>query len=99
MQGVAIGNLPTTSSARLSRTHYMLTRCGCGRLLYLSPAPTDDDLRTMYVDEGQFGSDYTDEARVKAILGYMGAALRGLERRAGVESGRPLRVLEVGAGL
>ena len=97
--GHALGELPKTSTAPLSRTHYTLTRCGCGALLYLSPAPSTADLTTMYVDQGQFGSEYTDEARVRAILGYMGEALRALERHAGGAPHRPLRVLEVGAGL
>src|SRR5690348_10810778 len=58
--GTAIGSLATTMAISLSRSHYTLTRCGCGRLLYLSPAPTASDLHAMYVDERQFGVEYTD---------------------------------------
>lgn len=97
--GKALGELGKTSHANLSRARYTLVRCGCGALLYLSPAPSASDLRTMYVEEQQFGTEYTDEARVRAILGYMGEALRGLEQRIGGRQGRRLRVLEVGAGL
>jgi len=96
--GSAIGALPVTSGAALSRSHYTLTRCGCGALLYLSPTPTAADLKAMYVDSGQFGSDYTDPARVRSILGYMSDSLTSLLARRRSDA-RPLRVLEVGAGL
>lgn len=98
-RGQPIGELPVTTSAALSRTHYTLVQCGCRKLLYLSPAPTATDITTMYVNEGQFGSDYTDEARVRAILGYMDDSLERLEHRIGKQPRQPLRVLEIGAGL
>ena len=97
--GFAIAELPATTVTPLSRTHYTLVRCDCGKLLYLSPAPTPGDLKAIYVDQDQYGSEYTDPERVRAILGYIGDALRNLKPRAVGRRDRPLRVLEIGAGL
>lgn len=97
--GVSLGDLPATMAVPLSRRHYTLARCGCGRLLYLSPAPTADDLRAMYVDANQFGDEYTDPARARSIVGYMSEALARIAASREWPSARPLRVLEVGAGL
>ena len=97
--GNALGELEATCAARLSRTRYSLVRCGCGGLMYLSPAPTSADLKTMYVDEAQFGSEYTDRERVRAILAYVGSALDALTRAIDRPANAPLRVLEVGAGM
>ena len=97
--GTAIGSLPVTLPVSLSQAQFTLTRCGCGALLYLSPAPTASDLRAMYVDENQFGDEYTDPERVRRILGYMGEALERLATLRGWSADRPLRILEIGAGL
>ena len=95
--GCALGTLERTAGFALSRDSYTLSRCGCGALLYLSPAPSDSDLRAMYVDHGQFGEEYTDEKRVAAILEYIGGCF---DRMVSSRQWRgPIRVLEVGAGL
>ena len=83
----------------LSRGHYTLTRCGCGRLLYLSPAPTPADLHAMYVDQNQFGDEYTEPERVRRIVAYMSESLARIAVARSWPIERPLRVLEVGAGL
>ena len=69
--GAAIGELATTMAMALSRNRYTLARCGCGQLLYLSPAPSPSDLRAMYVEHNQFGDEYTDPRRAASIVGYM----------------------------
>jgi 2-polyprenyl-3-methyl-5-hydroxy-6-metoxy-1,4-benzoquinol methylase len=97
--GRSLGELPVTSGAVLSRDRYSLVQCDCGAMLYLSPAPTASDLATMYIDEKQFGGEYTDPERVEAILGYVGSALDSLVRRIERDPRTPLRVLEVGAGM
>jgi SAM-dependent methyltransferase len=97
--GVAIGSLATTMAIPLSRSDYTLTRCGCGQLLYLSPAPTAADLQAMYVDQNQFGDEYTDPDRANRIIGYMTHSLDQIAAVRAWPVERPLRVLEVGAGL
>lgn len=95
--GCALGTLEKTAGFALSREAYTLSRCGCGSLVYLSPAPSDDDLRAMYVDHGQFGEEYTDPKRVAAILEYIGGCFDRMASSRGWRG--PVRVLEVGAGL
>ncbi|HEX7560178.1 MAG TPA: class I SAM-dependent methyltransferase [Usitatibacter sp.] len=95
--GSALGELDKTAGFALSRERYTLALCGCGKLVYLSPAPSEADLRAMYVDHGQFGEEYTDAARVKAILDYIGQCFDRLSKAGGWAA--PVRVLEVGAGL
>jgi SAM-dependent methyltransferase len=95
--GSALGELDKTAGFALSRERYTLALCGCGKLVYLSPAPSDADLRAMYVDHGQFGEEYTDASRVKAILDYIGQCFDRLAKAGGWTG--PARVLEVGAGL
>jgi SAM-dependent methyltransferase len=97
--GRSLGELPVTVRAVLSRDRYSLVQCACGAMLYLSPAPTASDLTTMYVDEKQFGGEYTDPARVEAILGYVGSALDALAKHIVRAPGMPMRVLEIGAGM
>jgi len=97
--GMSLGELPATMAVPLSRSHYTLARCGCGKLLYLSPAPAVADLRAMYVDANQFGDEYTDPARARSIVGYMSEALARIAASREWSAARPLRVLEVGAGL
>lgn len=97
--GSSLGELPNTGGYRLSRDSYTLVRCGCGQLLYLSPAPSDEDLRTLYVDNKQFDDVYTSPERVAAILEYTGSCFDRLARARGWDLARGVRVLEVGAGL
>lgn len=97
--GTALGSLPNTVGYAFSRESYELARCGCGKLLYLSPAPSDADLRTLYVENAQFGEEYTDEKRVEAIVSYVGGCFDRLASARGWNLERGVRVLEVGAGL
>ena len=97
--GRGIGALPVTMPIALSRSHFTLTRCGCGALLYLSPAPTKTDLQAMYIDENQFGDEYTDPDRVRSILRYMSDALERIALLRSWTTERPRNVLEIGAGL
>ena len=98
-KGTALGALPVTMPLALSQAHFTLTRCGCGTLLYLSPAPTGSDLHAMYVDEHQFGDEYTEPERVRRILRYMSDALDRIATLRAWTTDRPLRILEIGAGL
>jgi hypothetical protein len=97
--GTALLELPTTMDIALSRSHFTLTRCPCGLLLYLSPAPDEQDLRSKYVDHQQFGDEYTDPQRVQQILAYMSEALARIATKKRWPQEKPLRVLEIGAGL
>ena len=97
--GIALGALPVTMPIALSQSQFTLTRCGCGALLYLSPAPTASDLQAMYVDENQFGDEYTEPDRVRRILRYMGDALDRIATLRAWTTDRPRSVLEIGAGL
>ena len=97
--GAAIGELATTMAMALSRNRYTLARCGCGQLLYLSPAPSPSDLRAMYVEHNQFGDEYTDPRRAASIVGYMTDALDRIAATRGWPRERALAILEVGAGL
>jgi SAM-dependent methyltransferase len=95
-----IGTLSNTTGAKLVQEEYELVQCGECALVYLSPEPSQDDLKTMYVDSAQFADPtYTDPERIAAINEYMRSCLiRILEQQQ-----RPLdatiKVLEVGAGL
>jgi SAM-dependent methyltransferase len=98
-RGTSLGDIPNTGHYKLSREAYALARCGCGKLLYLSPSPSDADLRVIYVDNDQFGEEYTSPARVEAILEYTGQCFDRLAASRGWDLARGVRVLEVGAGL
>jgi SAM-dependent methyltransferase len=99
-EGRRLGDLATTSGGPYSRPHYTLTQCACGELLYLSPPPSDSDLRALYVEQTQFeGHEYKSWLRAMRIVRYMRKCLSRIGRARGWKRGRPLRVLEVGAGL
>jgi hypothetical protein len=84
----------------LERAHYDLVECGACELIYISPVPTERDLRAMYIDSPQFGDPlYTDPERVRAIVGYMTDCLKRMLRRAGRRTNDGVSILEVGAGL
>ncbi len=88
--------------SQLRRKSYDLTYCACGELIYLSPLPSDGDIRAMYAETGQFGEGcgchYRGE-QAAAVLEYITSCLISLMRSMGADLGTPLRVLEVGAGL
>ena len=95
-----IGTLRTTVAAELERSRYDLVSCGGCELVYLSPAPSARDLRTMYVDGVQFGdAAYTEPERVRAILEYATDCLSRILGSAGRQVHDPIAILEVGAGL
>lgn len=98
--GTSYGTLENTVGYAFSRKGYDLACCGGCKLVYLSPAPTDADLRALYVENGQFGEEYTDPKRVEAILEYMGQSFDRLASGdRGWDLAGGLRILEVGAGL
>lgn len=67
-------------------------------MIYLSPLPTDQDLRNLYQEANQFDApEYVSEDRVAAILEYITQRFNVLVAQYEICS-RPLRVLEVGAG-
>lgn len=88
----------------LERQSYDLTYCSCGELVYISPLPSDADIRAMYAEAGQFGAHegqtcaYRGE-RGTAVLEYTTACLVSILRFIGADLVTRFRVLEVGAGL
>lgn len=96
-----IGAFPPTHHATFSQSEFKLVDCdGCG-LIYISPAPTKDDLDLLYVKTEQFTHEaYTDEAKAQATVDYLnviyGHALRISQAN---ERPGPRRVLEIGSGL
>ena len=95
-----IGTLATTGSIVFERDRYELVECrGCD-LVFLSPQPSDEDLRRIYLQSSQFDDAlYVDEARVHAILEYMTSCLMRILARARRPANARLSILEVGAGL
>ncbi len=97
---VTIGELKTNFLGHLSRTEYALARCPACELLYISPAPSDADLRAIYIESGQFDDPvYTDPARVALIVEYMNGCFRRVLKRSGQGDRDAVVVLEIGAGL
>ncbi len=95
-----IGTLDNTSAAKLKQEEYDLVQCGNCALVYLSPEPSADDLKTMYVDSAQFADPtYTDPARVAAINEYMSSCLIRILSLQSRTSDAAVKLLEVGAGL
>jgi SAM-dependent methyltransferase len=95
-----IGPLKTNVMLGLERGEYDLAQCQACDLVYLSPQPSEADLRTMYVDAPQFNNPtYTDPARVDAIMEYITGCLTRVLQRSGQSANVAVSVLEVGAGL
>jgi SAM-dependent methyltransferase len=95
-----IGQLKKTFLLSLSRAEWEFVQCKHCELLYISPEPSAADLRTIYVDSGQFDDPvYTDPARVAQIIEYMNGCFRVVVERSGHRADHPVAVLEVGAGL
>ena len=91
-----VGPVAPTHPGRFHTHSFTLRHCKYCDIVYLSPLPTSDDLKLLYVDSVQFSDDhYTDPTQVEKILNYYGSAVRNLKLVP--ESGG--RVLEVGAGL
>ena len=95
-----IGQLKKNFLLSLSKAEWDFVQCKHCELLYISPEPSAADLRTIYVDSGQFDDPaYTDPARVALIIEYMNGCFRGVVERSGHGPNDALAVLEVGAGL
>jgi SAM-dependent methyltransferase len=95
-----IGQLKKTFLLGLSKGEWDFVQCKHCELLYISPEPSDADLRTIYVESGQFDDPaYTDPGRVALIIEYMNGCFRGVVERSGHRADDPVAVLEVGAGL
>jgi SAM-dependent methyltransferase len=95
-----IGSLERTDSADISRDRFDLTYCSCGELIYISPLPTENDFRNLYVVGRQFikGTVYRDEKRIKSALQYYEDRTRAMLSLIG--PGRAAhKFLEIGAGL
>ncbi len=95
-----IGQLKKTFLLSLSKGEWDFVQCKHCELLYISPEPSATDLRTIYVESGQFDDPaYTDPARVALIIEYMDGCFRGVVERSGHRANDAVAVLEVGAGL
>lgn len=95
-----IGQLKTTFVLGLSESAWDFIQCEHCELLYISPEPSTADLRTIYIESGQFDDPaYTDPTRVASIVSYMNGSFRRMLKRTGRAANRPVSVLEVGAGL
>jgi SAM-dependent methyltransferase len=96
----AIGQLRTNFRGDLSCADWTFAQCrDCG-LLYISPEPSPADLRTIYVESGQFDDPvYTDRGRVALMSAYMDGCFRRILERSGHIESDSVAVLEVGAGL
>ena len=95
-----IGQLKKTFLLNLSNGEWDFVQCKDCELLYISPEPSAADLRTIYVESGQFDDPaYTNPARVALIIEYMNGCFRGVVERSGHRADDPVAVLEVGAGL
>jgi len=73
--------------------------CSCG-LVFVSPAPSSEDLRRIYQGGGQFGEGtvHRAEEHERVALRYLQHSLSSLIVHLGCDD-EPLRVLEIGAGL
>lgn len=95
-----IGQLKKTFLLNLSKGEWDFVQCKHCELLYISPEPSATDLRTIYVESGQFDDPaYTDPARVALIIEYMDGCFRGVVERSRHRANDAVAVLEVGAGL
>lgn len=91
-----VGSVAPTQQGRFHVELFNLQLCSSCDIVYLDPAPTPDDLRTMYEESVQFSDGhYTDPEQVAKILEYYHTAVRDLQLLT-----RPAaRMLEIGAGL
>lgn len=95
-----IGQLKTNFLLSLSHSEWAFAQCEHCELLYISPEPSAADLRTIYVDSGQFDdAAYTDPGRVALIIEYMNGCFRRILERSGHAENDSVAILEVGAGL
>ncbi len=90
-----LGDVSPTHPGPFHTNEFGLVCCPRCEVVYLDPAPTSEDLRTLYEVSVQFADDhYTSPDQVARILEYYTHAVRNL----GLLDGRGSRVLEIGAG-
>lgn len=90
-----LGGVAPTHPGPFHTRDFALTLCPRCEVVYLDPAPTAADLRTLYEESAQFDDPhYTDPERVADVLEYCTSAIRRLDL-APPPGGR---VLEIGAG-
>lgn len=90
-----LGDFAPTHTGPFHSGKFGLIHCPRCDVVYLDPAPTPSDLRTLYQESDQFdGEHYTSDERVTKILEYCDDAIHRL-RLLPPKGGR---VLEVGAG-
>ena len=90
-----MGPVGPTHPGPFHTSDFSLVRCPRCEVVYLDPAPTEDDLRAMYEGSVQFdGPHYTDAQRVAQVFEYCNDAINRLALLPPPGG----RVLEVGAG-
>lgn len=90
-----LGHVDATHPGPFHTRDFKLILCPRCEVVYLDPAPTADDLRTLYENSVQFDDPhYTDGERVARMLEYYTSAIRNL----GLLPPQGGRALEIGAG-
>ena len=100
--GDYIGKLPVNVNPHnLEKTdEYDLTNCSCGELIYCSPCPSECDIHTMYTENQTYEHPvYRDDEIVARALEYYRSSFLSILNYLGYLPSKPLRILEVGAGL
>jgi len=88
-----LGRVDATHPGPFHTRDFKLILCPRCEVVYLDPAPTTDDLRTLYENSVQFADPhYTDDDRIARMLEYYTGAIRNLLPPHGG------RALEIGAG-
>jgi len=90
-----LGQVAPTHHGTFHTSKFSLVYCPRCETVFLTPAPTPEDLRVLYQDSDQFSDDhYTAADQVEKILEYYDASLTGHR----LLPGNHTRVLEIGAG-
>ena len=92
-----IGSLVSNHQSLQDR-EFALADCVCG-LIYLSPAPSESDVRTMYADSLQFDQETYRGDSASAVEAFYTDRFRALLQRIGRQEVETVKILEVGAGL
>ena len=96
-QANLIGSLVSNHHSLQDR-EFTLANCVCS-LVYLSPAPTESDVRAMYAESLQFDQETYRGDSARASEEFYTGRFRALLRRMGRKEVDTVKVLEVGAGL
>jgi 2-polyprenyl-3-methyl-5-hydroxy-6-metoxy-1,4-benzoquinol methylase len=95
-----LGTLPKTLGLELSRPSFTLMSCDACDLNYLTPLPTEADFKAEYVDADVFtGPSYRGDERTEQVLRFYTSRYRRLLSMTSRDRARPMKVLEIGAGL